>query len=56
MRSIDSNTILMVDYEIDTSMTCEYMLTIDYNRLLKTERKRTLRIKNHKRIDSTEKA
>ena len=57
MRSIDSNTIFMVDYETDSSVVREYMTTIDYQKLLNDERNGIIKIMNHLMIgNQTEEA
>ena len=50
MRSIDSKTIFMVDYETDSSVVREYMTTIDYQKLLLDERNGSIKIMNHLKI------
>ena len=50
MRSIDSNTIFMVDYETDSSVVREYMTTIDYQKLLNDERNGSIKIMNLMKI------
>ena len=50
MRSIDSNAIFMVDYETDSSVVREYMTTIDYQKLLSSERNGSIKIMNLMKI------
>ncbi len=55
MRSINGNTIFMVDYETDTSVVHEYMTESDYTALLKSERDGLIKIMNHRNIGSVNK-
>ena len=50
MRSVDSSTIFMVDYETDSSVVREYMTTIDYQKLLLNERNGNIKIMNLMKI------
>lgn len=50
MRSIDSKTIFMVDYETDSSVVREYMTTIDYQKLLSSECNGSIKIMNLMKI------
>ena len=50
MRSSDSKTIFMVDYETDSSVVREYMTTIDYQKLLSSERNGSIKIMNLMKI------
>ncbi len=47
MRSGDTTTIYMVDYETDSSMVREYMTNNEFSNLLKAERNGFIKIMNH---------